>query len=122
MEELTKLLEVLAQQLGTTTEYLWTVLIKQAMFAGITDIIFTLVVIVITVFFFKWIKWSRNNWKDKYYYNDLEPLFYTGLVIGSIALFVCYMIIFIGLHVTLAAFFNPEYWALNRILGLVGSH
>ena len=66
MKDLTKLLETLALQLGTTTEYLWTIMIKQAKIAIITESFFIVVSMIIIYFSIKYFKWANSNWQELY--------------------------------------------------------
>jgi len=122
-EQNLQLISLLAQKLGTTSEYLWFVLIKQATISGTIDLI-------IMSFWLSciWIvyKFINNKFKEK---NGYEPSSYqyninhserlTSLVIWSIASTVIILIIGMCLSDTISTFINPEYWALNKILTAV---
>lgn len=104
------LLEKLATKLGVTSEYLWSVLVKQAPVSSTVDLILGVVaflVLVAAVFFAK-----RGL-------DDDEEL---PAILGAIATLVSFCV-FVGflccLSNILSGFFNPEFWALNYILSHV---
>lgn len=114
MEEVTKLLEQLAIQLGTTVEYLWIVLIKQAhvnaivnlTFAGISGLIILIGLVLIP-------KISKLDSNSKYDMSDrnIAWIFYGfAMGISLIILGACSV-------AAITQLFNPEYWALQKILG-----
>lgn len=117
MERLTELLEKLANELGTTTKYLWSVLIKQARI----EIIEWAVMAIIFVAFFiplnKYIRWIFKNW-ETICDNDHEPahLIISGLL--GICLLIYGIAILCNIPNVIDAIFNPEYWALKQVLGI----
>lgn len=112
----------LATKLGTTAEYLWAVLLKQAPIYGITTIMmyaawFSMVLV--------WVRFVRSKTKTP----PADPLgnFYPHAAwceeAGALAwmsAFASALLVAIGfgsdLPMITAAFFNPEYWALMKIL------
>ena len=118
-EETTKLIEQLAQKLGTTAEYLWGVLINQASISAITDLLYIVLVAVGGILLFKAHKFlsKEDGHGNSFYYNwD----FTRGIMI---ALTFIWSILFIAAFFSIVniinGFFNPEYWALNKILNLI---
>jgi hypothetical protein len=113
MEKMDKLLRELAEQLGTTVEYLWEVLLKQAvveqrlceiwmniglfLFCGIAAIIFM-----------SWGVGLKRRWDG----DGLFALFTIGLIFTLIGVLIYYSNYADYLTVTL----NPEYWALDQVL------
>ena len=115
-EKITQLLEGLAIQLGTTTEYLWSVLVKQAYVAAISG---TIQVILLSLFTFALYRVSIGTyhkvnpdkgmgWEEIIYI----PLIIVGVVVAVVWL--CFLQQYPDL--LMSAIFNPEYWALNHIL------
>ena len=109
MEQLTNMLNELATKLGTTTEYLWGILIKQAQLAAITNLIISIILFLMAatalkfcVIFFKKIEID----------SDYEVPFGLSLIIGTMLIVVA----LVTLHASIVAFINPEYWALQKIL------
>jgi hypothetical protein len=118
MNELTTLLESLASKLGTTTEYLWGVMIKQApidAFVGITLIIISFLLIIPYV---RYIKWFAKNYQ-KCYDNDTEVGHWIAIVILAIILCIWLIISICDINNVVTALANPEYWALEQILNKI---
>ena len=123
-EEITKtvtqtievLLRNLASQLGTTTEYLWEVLVKQAPIDATINLIQCLSVFPFLFLFYKWYKWISNNKEKLYNNNELETLHYVGLYLVGLLLTICTVGSIITLPTVLSGYLNPEYWALNQLL------
>jgi len=120
MNDLTKLLEQLSQKLGTTTEYLWGVLIKQAHISATINLLQTIAVFVFGYGLYKihrkLLKPESNDRHaetgySKYQEGAAIPMIIAGIIftIMAIACFCCLEDIFNG-------YFNPEYWALDKIL------
>ncbi|GAG32239.1 unnamed protein product, partial [marine sediment metagenome] len=81
MENLTNLLEQLALKLGTTVEYLWEVLVKQAHIVMIQDIIWFCICVIVLVVFSSLIK-KFSKMKDDY--GDLTEGAATFFIFGGI--------------------------------------
>ena len=107
------LLSQLASQLNVTIEHLWAVLVKQAFIYGITGLLW-LALTPFMVFgcyllwrmFFKLVK-DSNGWDETSY---IWPAVVTLIVIVII------IVDFLSLDMLIAAFINPEYWALKQII------
>ena len=117
-EQITSLIEQLAQKLGTSVEYLWGVLIKQAEVEVITFFIaLTLSAIAATSAIFM-LKHSQKYWN---YEN--APLSAWVCLIGGIIVAICALIGFVGLILSIpdliSAIKNPEYWALKEVLSTI---
>jgi hypothetical protein len=119
----TKLLRDLAQKMGTTTEYLWGVLIRQARIDAIiklTELIIVLIIgVVLLLLFFRFNKknpddsGSLSNWFEK-----SEPL--------SVVFVICCIIWLLFFFVSLSTindifygFLNPEYVALKNVMDFI---
>lgn len=118
MEKLTELLVTLATKLGTTVEYLWGVLIKQATIEGYLNIIYCIIPIILiflSVLYFKYYIKNKEKWEEECDGNEI----YHGA--GVISIFIItfvflIMSIIIFIPTAITAFGNPEYWALQNIL------
>lgn len=111
-EQTTQLIEQLAQKLGTTTEYLWGILIKQAPVSATIDLIYFIIIIILCVLFWRIHRYFCKT--DKY--SDYEDLLIIPMVfIGSFILILAAMSFF-SLGDIITAFINPEYWALDEVL------
>ena len=116
-EETLKLVEQLAQKLGTTTEYLWGVLIKQAPIDAFTNLFYVLATIISGIGLYKLHKYflKENEHNNSLYYEHEEllvgPMIIAALIWSTIAI-----ICFFSMGEIIIGFINPEYWALNEIL------
>jgi uncharacterized Tic20 family protein len=116
-EQTAKLVEQLAQKLGTTADYLWSVLLKQAPISAITDLVFFAFTIILGVVIYKVHKHllAEKDGNNSIYY-DLEE----GAVVPMIFVLVIWAIMFIACLCSIGniinGFLNPEYWALKEIL------
>ena len=110
-QEMMTALRELAAKLGTTTEYLWGVLIRQAYIHGLTGLF--LYALLGLACFFWWksaVRWASSE-KDPYSEMELAYIF-TGV---GLAILVVLALIYMG--EVLTAFISPEYWALKQVLG-----
>ncbi len=114
------LIDKIAQQLGTTSEYLWKILLTQAPI----DAIISLILIIITIGFgcvlFKVDKYLRN--KGLYKPDDDFDMF-TIYGVAMIISLVGFLILLIGSICSISdivnGFFHPEYWALKKVLSSI---
>jgi 4-hydroxybenzoate polyprenyltransferase len=110
------LLRELATKLGTTSEYLWRVLLKQAFISGISDIIYYIALTIATIYLF-WLhkKFSVENEKKQSLYYKKEWIILPMGAAGFI-LIIALLCAIGNIPDTIAALVNPEYWALDQIL------
>ncbi len=120
-EQTSKLIEQLAQKLGTTTEYLWSVLLKQAPIDAATTL-----VQILFIALFAWLLIAKHNklssqtdwgaYDDKGYNNvGVAAL----MIVGAAFVFVMTVLCFCSFGDVINGFFNPEYWALKQILSKI---
>lgn len=119
MEELTNLLSQLAEKLGTTTEYLWSVLIKQAPISALTTLLQMVFMVVVGIALFKVHKWLCKTPEGEHYsrYDDYEELAVVPMILAGIGYMIIVIILFFCMSDVVNGLFNPEYWALKEILG-----
>lgn len=112
-EQTAKLIEQLAQKLGTTTEYLWAVLLKQAQIQAMV-MLFQFLLIAIFGYVLLKIHKRLSVTKDYEEENVVIPMAIGLIIFAFLAIyaFFCIEDIFNG-------FFNPEYWALSKVLSAV---
>ena len=119
--QVTQLIEKLAAKLGTTAEFLWGVLVKQAQVDAIVATLFVAFTIcyvwawfVLHITFSK--KHDENGYeKNLYDKHDTElsvPMAFAGFV-GAIFVLAVF---FSAIPMAVSGFVNPEYSALQRIL------
>ncbi len=119
-EHTAQLLQGLAVKLGTTSEYLWAILLKQApVFAWISIgyYVGTLLAVLMLWTFRKRIAasltWCINEGEGT------ALLCFFGLIIAGIASLIWLFACIFMFESVVTAFVNPEYWALDKVLDTV---
>jgi hypothetical protein len=111
----------LANKIGTTTEYLWGVLLKQAPLTGVIDLLLTVAWVLGAVMWCRYVlrKTTRPHPTDDDMYPCAdwtgEAAFFSWLSAVLVAI-VAAVVVSGSLATTVAALLNPEYWALRQIL------
>ena len=121
MKEMTELLGKLADKLGTTVEKLWSVLLKQAPISGVIDLALCVALVIASIFIFRFVQNKTTPQEEERYADwDDEGKFFAW---AGTAIFIAIAGVFIMCSVEsiVSAFFNPEYWALTKILSKVSS-
>lgn len=118
-DQTAQLLRELAAKLGTTSEYLWSVLVRQASVSATTTLLYLISVIILGIILYKaHRRFSKKAENDRYnntVYEDLEwPI--GVMVIGGLGWLVLALALFFSFPDIINGYFNPEYWALNKIL------
>lgn len=118
-DKLVPVLETLAVKFQTSVEYLWVVLVKQAFISGITDI---LQYILLTIGIVYLVKFSKAVILKREEFSEGEALA-AGILGTTVWVFTGILVIsaFLNLPDTVAAFVNPEFWALDYLLERVKS-
>lgn len=118
-----KILEKLASQLGTTSQYLWSILLKQAPIDGCIMLFQYMLLIIAGIVLYRVNK--NLSKKDEKGYNDGYDNNDAYGVIMCIAVFawtITAIIAFCCIGGLFNAFFNPEYWALETILSKINGN
>lgn len=119
-EQTAKLLEQLANKLGTTSEYLWNILLKQAPIDATVTLLQTLF-----LFFVGWVLWkvhkkllSKPTGQDYYdsYYKEYDVGAVLPMVLVTVVWGIMMIVCFYYFGSIVSGYFNPEYWALKEIL------
>lgn len=114
-KETTILLEKLAQKLGTTGEYLWTVLLKQSPVSATTSLFYLLLMSGLGLWLYKVHKHLSNDDNKMSYYEKEE-----AVGVPMTVLVVIWMVLFIACIFDISniinGYLNPEYWAFNKVL------
>lgn len=130
MKELTPILEQLASKLGTTMQYLWSILIKQAYIsATITLMQIILVLIAGIVLVRLHIRFSKsttrgtghNSGRISSLYEKHGDILSIPMIIISIVWLILAIACFFCISDVINGYFNPEYWALDTILSKIKS-
>lgn len=115
-ENATKLIEELAHKLGTTSQYLWQVLIKHAKIDATTGLIQAIIVSLFGVVLYKIHKnMMRRDEQDYNGYYRYEGFGLT-MIVAFIAFVIIYFRILCGITDIINGYFDPEYWALHEII------
>jgi hypothetical protein len=121
-EKTTALIEKLAEKLGTTSEHLWGVLLHQAPISGVVDLVTVVVMAMMAVILVRFVKDKTtkpaNTQFNKYPEAEWKHEGASMAWFGIAVYFIITGVVVIGsAQGMVAAFFNPEYWALSHILG-----
>lgn len=119
-DQTSQLLEKLAAKMGTTVEYLWAVLIRQAALSATTDLLYLIFVIIGGFFLWKLHKklCKENEGGESVYEKDPE-LIVTPMICAALVWVVLFFFAFFSIGDILSAYINPEYWALEKVLETV---
>ena len=111
-DEIISALETLATKLGTTSAYLWGVLLKQAFLSAVVDLIQYILIVFVCILWIKKVKVFASKILDKEW--DEINWAWIGIVSAMLGAFV--IAGFLSFPTTFYALVNPEYWALDQIL------
>lgn len=111
------LLGQLAAKLGTTSEYLWTVLVRQAPVQSIITLGEYVLVAALLFSLYRFrapVSGFFRAWADA---EDFTAAI--GIAISAIVLIVLVLSCLFSFSGMVTGFVNPEYWALNKILATI---
>lgn len=112
-------LQLLAEKLGVASEYVFTTLVKQAPIESTITLIQYIIVWVLSYIFVKYhIKFSEENENGYSKYDSNDNLGITMFIL-ALTLGLFNIIAFLCISDILNGYFNPEYWALNKILNTI---
>ncbi len=123
-EQTTKLLEQLASKLGTTTQYLWSILIKQAPIDAIITLIQGVVIVLLGYGLYKIHKKLMQKPADDYHdnmYDKYEVIAAMPMIIALVFWLTIVVMWVCCIGDIVNGFFNPEYWALHKVFTLIGN-
>lgn len=118
-EQTVKLTEQLALKLGTTSEYLWGVLIKQAFISAITDLVFFVIAIILGVLLVKIHRYLSDSNNRINYHKTGDSITHPMIIFSSLWI-IFFLVMLFSWGNIINGFFNPEYWALQKVLTFVG--
>lgn len=104
-------LQSLAEKLGTTGDYLWNVLLKQAPIYAVTSTVEILLTVALTYGFVKSIPQAK-----KFLDGDYDILAGIYLIVAGLVLAMLIVAAFFTVGNIATAILNPEYWALDKVL------
>ena len=119
-ENTMKLLEKLATKLGTTSEYLWSVLIKQASVSATTQLIQTIFVMLFGIVLYRvHVYLGKKRFPEKYeetLYEKYEETAILPMGVGAVLFIVTLLCCFMCFDNIVNGYLNPEYWALKEVI------
>jgi hypothetical protein len=110
--ETAQILEAIATKLGTTTEFLWAILVKQASINGIiscVSLVFCIVLWLLALF-------VPRHYINKYYQKTKDDGIFVMYMFVIAGLGLLLMPIYFNITTAITALTNPEYLALKEIL------
>lgn len=119
-EQTTQLIEQLAAKLGTTAEYIWATLIRQAPIEATVTLIQ-----IILILLFGWTLYEThmhlltptdNDGYTRTGYERHRDLASIPMLIAGIVFAILIIYALIAISDVANGYVNPEYWALERIL------
>ena len=119
------MLERLAQKLGTTSEYLWAVLLKQATITGVMNLFYFFAMLAAGYILFRIHLKLAKEVPDKYgrgssLYDDNDN-YEIAMIVATLIWGGAFLItFFVSLNNGIIAIIHPEYWALHQILSALG--
>ena len=108
-----KLIETLATKFGTTAEHLWGVLVRQAPISAGIDL--TVWILFAAGVIWGWLRFLKvlRSLGPREELGDGGTGFFFVLAVASLTLV---LVAAVTASTVAAAFFNPEYWALQQLL------
>lgn len=116
-EQTAALVSQLAAKLGTTSEYLWGVLLKQAAIQGWIMLLQYSVTLIVLVAFFRFRSRLSAAWHSWVEAEEVSAV--VGIVVIGLVMTIWLIACVFTVESMLTAFLNPEYWALERVLSAV---
>jgi hypothetical protein len=115
-DQIMEILRVLAEKFGTTTEFLWGIMVRQAYVVGISQI---LAFVMAGLFVFAWNRyvWSIRLPEDPQEDRGGDKTFGIMMVrlFGVVGACMWAMMFLCGLTEITTALVNPEYWAIKQV-------
>lgn len=116
--KLQPLLDSLAVKLGTTSEYLWKILMKQVYVEAAQDLVAVVFFSIFTYVGIRGISWAKKDMKRENRSDYDDTGFY--VMIGSIAAIVFSAVVILAcLNSFVAKIINPEYQSIKMIFDFI---
>lgn len=113
-EQTQKLIQQLADKLGTTAEHLWAVLVKQAPIFAVTELVSDIAICGALIWLTRFMYGKYKKVKE--FDEDLSHIWFASTVVCLISAIVCVVWSCTSLDMVSAGLFNPEYYALKQII------
>lgn len=111
-EQILQRIDALAAKLGTTAQYLWGVLIRQARIEVIENIICIAVFVAFGYAMFRVCAKYAHAWEDCDNFPEAMASVFSG-----IAVVICMIVVAVAFCSIWTPLLNPEFWALKQVLG-----
>ena len=116
-EQTAQLLQGLADKLGTTSAYLWGVLVKQAPISSTIALVEYVLIFVLLAALFRFRVAIGKFFRG--WFESEEVSAFLASAVFVIVLVVLLLAVLFSVSTTITGFLNPEYWALNKVLSTV---
>ena len=115
-KELSELLNNLANKLGVASSELWAILLKQAQIDALMSLTYIISVAIMGVLLLKLHKYFSKETKGNYSHYDSTDGIGIVMIVASLVWMILFISTFFSFSNMFNGFFNPQYWALNKIL------
>lgn len=119
-DQTTKLMEQLAQKLGTTSEYLWSILLRQAPIDATLTLCYLIFTLLFGIALYTVHRRLMEEKKEGGYTETRYSKYEESAIIPMVIATVCLLLMCVGAIFVfpnmINGYFNPEYWALQQIL------
>ena len=113
------LIDRMAEKLGTTSEYLWGVLLKQAPISATITVFYFVIILFLGYGIYRlhlWLREEDEDGRSRYWHNDDLAI---PMAVAAIIWAGLFVIWFLTLGNAINGYINPEYWALEKILNSI---
>ena len=110
-DKVIEVIDKLAAKLGVAADHLWGVLIAQARIDFISSVLQYALLLLVCYGMLRWARWCAKP--------GVDEMAWLGFAIPAVGVVVLLSIALFSIPLVLASLFNPEYWALHQILGMV---
>lgn len=119
--ELFKRLDALSEKLGVAASHLWQILVRQGMAEAMGDLSLVLLAGIGLIACTKTLLWARKYGTENVDREGEWPVqAIVGFVVSGITGIIAIIAIFINTHTFVLWAVNPEYFALEKVLSLIG--
>ena len=116
LEKVTQLLDKLSTKLGVATDVLWEALMKQALIAGIADLLWIVIYVIGSVGMYHWGRIVDQHVQSKDRDERWDDVAWVPFGVAAAVWIILGIATLAHLPMMFAAFFNQEYWAVMKII------